>query len=132
MVGVWAGRQMTMREALFYIKGVGYKTIAADVRAVAESEGIDIPARLQSTLWTAWKRIRNVAYNPRFSFLRPYWRAIVDPRNVKPYPFRPERTLEQMRFDLFAEAQARGAAADPDFDYYAELRAEELDDDLPF
>jgi len=89
MLGVWLGRQITMKEAA-RIKW-RYETIAEDFRAVAGDVGVR-PNQVQAVAWFCWKRVNHVVYKPQlglFCGAENQWRNYMPADEIKPYPVRP-------------------------------------------
>lgn len=88
MICIWTGRDMTMKEASFELRGKRhYEQIEAEFVAFADGLGL-VPNQLQATLWFTRKRVRNVKYDAQLSLFGSkddQWNTLCDPADVKPY-----------------------------------------------
>jgi hypothetical protein len=62
MLGVWAGKHLTMKEAVPYMKPGVYDQIERVVQRLARQHKIPVPA-VQATLWMQRKRERGVVFS---------------------------------------------------------------------
>lgn len=62
MIALWAGRDMTMKEAAKEMTPTVYRAIEKDVARIARAEGLSCPA-VQASLWVYRKRTRGILFS---------------------------------------------------------------------
>jgi len=86
MLGVWAGKHLTMKQAVPYLRGGTYDAIERAVQRLSKREGIPCAA-VQATLWMQRKRERGVVFSEQTELFSGFsrWDEVCHPKHYPPF-----------------------------------------------
>ena len=86
MVCLWAGREMTMKEAAALMATVKYDRLEADFKALARRVALP-PCQVQAALWHCRKRRSGVRYDPQMDLFTggTRWETPARPEDYPPF-----------------------------------------------
>lgn len=69
MIAAYLGKNMSMKEANFAVRKVGYERIRKAIKSLAYRNDM-IPCQMQAIIWLTRKRINNIVYDGQLNFFR--------------------------------------------------------------